>query len=551
MRSGRIHTKRGCLLIILSLLLFAAASWYTSRDLLSPTPHNVIVLTVESLRDDQVTEDITPKLLTLSQEGYRFSNHRAVSGWTGTNIITLLTGLSPYESGVHTRGQSIAKDRPTPLEKMQSLDYRVEGIQGFMGMDIYKNLGLTIRPQTDNPLYWLALRKKRQEPFFLWYHFVHTHLPYSSPAGYETDVFSDLQEKRLPTQQQKRLERVRDQSAVHSKQVTFQGEDIPLVHQLQESTVREFDDWFANFWDFLKRSGLRENTILVLTADHGDEHGEHGMVGHASTTQLGHLHEEIVRIPLFIWLPPDLQKHVQDADTSFDSNHEDIMPSIFGLLGIDPEVPFSGRDLFAESKPSPWKAMTSSGGFAEEDTGNIRYFEYATMIGSHKLLLKIDKDGTESARLYDLAQDPKEQKDISAERSELVLEMINILRPIMENRTNLPVKKSETIESLTGEKPSWVYPTAGKVYGYDDMQGRFVLEWSGAKNESYIVEYQAGEGESQIAGTLEVDGNSKNFGQISRRYWQTWIIPRSPIRVRVRLAGDRLWSDWLQLEARP
>ncbi len=518
---------------------------------MSPKPCNVIILTVESLRDDRIGTGMTPNLLTIAQEGYRFTNHRAISGWTGSNIISILTGLSPYETGVHTRGQSLSPERQTPLMKMQDLGYRVEGIQGFMGMDIYKNTGLTVRPQTDNPLYWLALRKKEQEPFFFWYHYVHTHLPYSSPQKYETGIFDDLRDKRLPADQHQRLEQVLKQSAVHYKSITFQKEDIPLVHQLQASTIREFDDWFADFWRFLNKSGLRDNTILVVTADHGDEHGERGLVGHASTTQLGHLHEEIVRLPLFVWLPPDVQVKNQEVNTSLDSNHEDIMPTIFGLLNIKAEKSCAGRDLFRDPSPSPWKAMTSSGGFAEEDTDNIRYFEYATKIKHHKLLLKITKEGKESARLFDLQQDPNEKTDISSRHPERVREMTDILRPLIKSRTHMPARQSETALAETGEQPYWLYPATGKEYGYNDMQDRFTLEWSGSVNENYVLEYQAGEGVSQITGRLDVKGNKKDFGTISRRYWQTWLVAKSPIRVRVRQTGSSLWSEWLHLEIKP
>lgn len=54
--------------------------------------------------------------------------------------------------------------------------------------------------------------------------------------------------------------------------------------------------------------------------------------------------------------------------------------------------------------------------------------------------------------------------------------------------------------------------------------------------KKYILEYVAGSGAETLQGTIEVEGNRKDFGQISRRYWQTWIVPKSPIRVRIRQA---------------
>lgn len=64
----------------------------------------MIVLTVEGARADTIAPDITPRLWRLSGQGTRFANHRVVSAWTATNILSILTGLSPTEHGVHTRG---------------------------------------------------------------------------------------------------------------------------------------------------------------------------------------------------------------------------------------------------------------------------------------------------------------------------------------------------------------------------------------------------------------------------------------------------------------
>lgn len=83
------------------------------------------------------------------------------------------------------------------------------------------------------------------------------------------------------------------------------------------------------------------------------------------------------------------------------------------------------------------------------------------------------------------------------------------------------------------------------------MQGKFRLEWTGSESEEYILEYAAGNGPAKLQGTLEVEGNRKDFGQISRRYWETWIVPKSPIRIRIKQAEKNSWSKWLELEATP
>ena len=515
---------------------------------LSDERPNVIVLTVESLRHDMVALETTPQLLKAAKEGYSFSEHRAVSAWTGANIISILTGFSPFIAGVHSRDYSLPADHDAPLALLNERGYRVEGLQGFMAMDIYRNMGLDIVLQLDEPLYWLAERQKEGVPFFLWYHYLHTHLPYSTVREYPTPATLKLASGTLPADQQKRLELVRDRSAIRYDATRFTPQDVELIHQLQHSTIQEFDHWFGRFWEFFTKSGLWENTILVLTADHGDEHGERTMVGHGSTTQLAHLHEEIVRVPLFIWLPKNLKDRVTDETTHYRTTHIDLIPTIFHLLGID--IPHEGRDLFAERRHSPWLAMTSSGGFAEEDPTHIRYFEYGLLADSFKLLLREENSGKVTTRLYDLALDPSEANDISASSPDKVRSLLQQLAPAIAHRTILKPLQDE-IRKDEGSGPQWLYPKKSGTYSYNDLNDGFKLQWAGTDTERYLLEYVAGRGENQLHGRLEVQGTLKDFGAISRRYWQTWVVANSPFRLRVKQLQGSSWSDWLELVAVP
>ena len=63
---------------------------------------------------------------------YVLPSHRAVSGWTTANIVSLLTGLSPIAHGVHTRGQFVAPELDLPLEQLGAKGYAITGLQPFM-----------------------------------------------------------------------------------------------------------------------------------------------------------------------------------------------------------------------------------------------------------------------------------------------------------------------------------------------------------------------------------------------------------------------------------
>jgi choline-sulfatase len=549
------------LFISLSCLLFLVLLATALRQSGERQRLRVVLLTIESLRDEQVDETNTPHLLAAAADGgVRFTGHRAVSGWTATNIVTLLTGLSPFASGIHTRGQSLPEQLHPPLQQLADLDYLVEGLQPFMTMDIYQNLGLEVDRRGPEPTLWLAEQRRHGGPFFLWYHYVHTHLPYGPEPLPE----------HWPQEVRARMEKVRTQASVLHDEARFSPEDVPLVRAMHAKRIVEFDQWFGEFWGFWQRAGLSRDTILVVTADHGDEHGERGMVGHASTTLAGHLHEEVVRVPLFIWLPEPLAHLADRVDPSATSSHADIMPTLLARLGIKAALPLEGRDLLttprhgqtkaptttapADGEGCSWLAMTGSGGFAEPDPERIRYFEYACLQDGWKSRLRVAADGEEQLFLYHLGSDPGETINHATNQPHRADLHRRLLREAMARQVTVPVRSGTGEESDDGGAETvlqWLHPTRSGPYSYADAKGQFRLQWTGAADREYIIDYRAGHGRKALTGTLAVRGPSKDFGTIDSRYWLTWIVPNSPYRLRIREADGPGSSPWLELEARP
>jgi arylsulfatase A-like enzyme len=530
--------------VSLALCSFAIFAVLTVEDLLSRKNPGVVVITVESLREDMVSKETTPKLLAAAEHGLHFSSHRAISAWTAANIVSLLSGLDPFSTAVHSRGDFLEPPGTVPLAQLVGRGYRVEGLQPFMAMDVYRNLGFSLAPEAVNPQLWLAQRQVARERFFLWYHYVDTHLPYQSPF-LQSPAFA-----QLPAATRARLEKISSQPAVHAGEARYQPEDFQYIRKIHRHSIEEFDRWFGEFWNFFTESGSHRNTILILTADHGDEYGERGMVGHASTTLAGHLHEEIVRVPLLLWLPENLLPRDEPQLTSRGSSHLDIIPTVFALLGIAPQIPLPGHNLLGTDGGEEWLGMTSSGGFAEPDPTSVRYFEYGYRLGRHKSLLRVDRHGAESYALFDLVDDPGEVRDLAAELPEIAEGHRAVLAAHIGGQTKR--RPSAVIKETAGDNGlQWLHPGESGTYSYDDLGGRFHLEWQGDAERNYLLEYQAGKSGRQISGLLNVAGSRKDFGGIDRDYWQTWIVPHSPYRLRVRDARGGSWSPWLELEAVP
>ncbi|NOQ45829.1 MAG: sulfatase-like hydrolase/transferase [Desulfobulbaceae bacterium] len=533
---------------LISLLLagFIGIGFLAVREFRAENRINIILLTVESLRYDLVNEVNTPGLLAASETSLRFDQHHAVSAWTGTNIISLLTGLTPLESGIHTRGRSVNPELHLPLEQLAEGGYTVAGLQEFMTMDLYKNLGLAVEESGADLLYWLAGKLAEKTPFFLWEHYVYTHLPYRPAKDSEPDWQVLLPEPK--SESIRRIRRVIDEVAIPAGSKDFLATDIEAIHALHSSTVKEFDVWFEGFWSFFKRSGLSRNTILILTADHGDEHGERGNVGHASTNHAGHLYEEIVHVPLFIWLPELAHQKISKRSVKVLTSHVDIMPTILSLLNLNPSPKLSGRNLLTAGGKTLWTGMTSGAGFSEQNPENIGYYIYGCRRKNWKILWRLPE---ESVQLYDVAADPDELHNVAEAYPDVVADLKKILAPLIAAQKIRPVNLSEhgSSDRAPAEKLRWLTPERSGFFRYDDLQGRFHLQWSGEPDVKYMLQYEVGQGALAIKGEMEVQGTVKDFGGLSRKYWNTWIVPYSPFRIRVAEADSDNWSDWIRLEA--
>ncbi|HVT03613.1 MAG TPA: sulfatase-like hydrolase/transferase, partial [Thermoanaerobaculia bacterium] len=131
-------------------------------------------------------------------------------------------------------------------------------------------------------------------------------------------------------------------AAINREGNTTEGHHYPGFHDPYAWRLERIDECFGKFIDTLKRKGLYDESIVVITSDHGDSLGEEGRWGHAYT-----IFPEVMKIPLIIHLPPALRSSVtwNPAELAFST---DITPSLYYLLGYRGLAmsEFSGRSLF-------------------------------------------------------------------------------------------------------------------------------------------------------------------------------------------------------------
>lgn len=291
-----------------------------------PKDWNVLVITIDTLRADHVSAINknspvkTPAIDSVAKEGAVFTRAFAHAPLTLPSHTSILTGLTPVAHGIHDNSGFRLTEKYTTLAELLKkygyntgafvsafpLDSRFGLNQGFNVYDDKYGAGRRFQfffaeRRAEKTLSlaekWL---KKAGNKWFLWVHLFDPHQPYNPPEPFSEKYKNDL----------------------------YSGEIAYTDYEL------------GKFFQFLKKNGLWKNTVIVITADHGEALGEHGERTHGYFAYNATLH-----VPLIIRYP-GIKHIITDKKVS----HIDIFPTICDVLNI-PEPDFiQGKSLIPEIK---------------------------------------------------------------------------------------------------------------------------------------------------------------------------------------------------------
>lgn len=186
------------------------------------------------------------------------------------------------------------------------------------------------------------------------------------------------------------------------------------------SEIHRVDREIARLLDAIAASRGLDNTLIIVTGDHGEEFRDHGGLQHGTT-----LYEELMRVPLVIappasTTPSDAGHHV-DTPVSL----VDLVPTILDLLGVSSTVSFDGRSLAPALGGTD--AVLGARPVFLYNTSYTESFDrtVAVVDGDHKLIVR-EKEQT--AELYDLGSDPREQANLVDTRAEMAASLRCLLR---------------------------------------------------------------------------------------------------------------------------
>jgi arylsulfatase A-like enzyme len=296
---------------------------------------------------------------------------------------------------------TLASNVPLIQEILQENGYVTIGVAGS---EIFQSIGLSkgfiefeisdkvsaVESVSEKMLRLIKKYINQDKPIFAFFHTYEIHSPYRPPKGYKK-IFGEFKSDFKPTSPNL-LKIVRDSSKLSDS-------DIDFLKAMYDCEIRYTDDILRNFFKELRRIHFLKNYIVIITADHGEEFGEHGGLLHR-----GLLYDELLHVPL-IFIGNSVKKGVINHDLV---NSVDIMPTILAYAGIKTVIPMEGRDLL-----SPTGISENQEQMVFSQIGRVRY-----SIRTHEWKL-IESFSPYELELFNLKKDPHELKNIANEYPEL------------------------------------------------------------------------------------------------------------------------------------
>lgn len=377
-------------------LLLGSCSGSAQEDVPS-TPPNVLLIVVDTLRQDHLslyghTRRTSPALDAFSERCLVYERAYAQAPWTTPSIGALLSSRYPTSLGIRGDRSVLPSDVTTLPEVLSGAGYRTAAVvshsfcserwgfaQGFTDFDESNVLGhdaVTSEGVTERGLAFLEGPGVEAQPWFLWLHYFDPHCAYIE----QSEAFAGTEPYEGPVRSGQLY------SELWKQRRSLTAPDFEELRRLYDSEIHHTDHQVGRILEHLEREGLLENTIVVITADHGEEFGDHGSLGHART-----LHEELIRVPLLIHVP-GTQPGRLDTPVAL----IDVYPTLLESLGLEAPTDLEGQDILPGGVGlEPGRVV-----FSETQRGNrLR----AAIDATHKVVLQAKRP---VPTVYDLSADP-------------------------------------------------------------------------------------------------------------------------------------------------
>jgi len=333
------------IIILLTFLLFIIITGFRNDETLDyKCPDcNVVLISIDTLRADHLgcyeyDRNTSPNIDKIANEGILFENHISQAPWTVPSHASMFTSLYPFPLGLknpvkldneHITLAEIMKDNGYTTIAFTDGGHMIDEFGFDQGFDVFNDEGGGLAEINGRVSRWINSSQKR--PFFL---FIHT---------YDTHCLSkDKPQKPYRYMFDKEFEYNGSHYCGHIQDLTrVSGGELLYKNAIYDGAIYYTDMLIGDLFEELKKHGIYNKSIIIITSDHGEEIGDHGFFDHGHS-----LYDEIMHVPLIINYPDS--KDVVKRRVKTITRNIDIMPTILDFLNISFNGNLEGRSLFPD-----------------------------------------------------------------------------------------------------------------------------------------------------------------------------------------------------------
>jgi arylsulfatase A-like enzyme len=381
---------------------------------------NVLFVLIDTLRADRLSSygysrPTSPTIDALAETGVRFAAQMSQSSWTKCSMASLWTGRWPVQTGVTRSPQAIAEEALLPAEIMREAGFRTYAIwrNGWIAPSFGFSQGFEVYHSPRSSPVPPALRRER---------------PTVGVSGTDQDIVSSAIEF-LRTNSQERwflyLHLMDVHQYVYDQETALFGTTYSDIY---DNSIRWVDRVLGSLVRDIDSRGLRDRTLIVLAADHGEAFGEHGREGHARD-----VYGEVTTTPFVLSLPFELEPGVV-VETQ--TENVDIWPTVLDLMGLPGLGDVDGRsrvpEILASLEGAPLSRDTPGFAHIDQTWGRTRRKAspmVAVREGDYRLVYRTSSNLGE---LYEIASDTYEQVEMGEEAPEVRERMLALAKQYLE-----------------------------------------------------------------------------------------------------------------------
>jgi arylsulfatase A-like enzyme len=450
-------------------------------------PPDMLLISIDTLRADHLPtygypRPTAPRIDELARQSAIFDEAYTEAPFTLPAHTSLLTGLYPDRHGVHDRGDTLGPDVVTLAQLLEESGYQTAAFtnsyfvsaefgidRGFDVFDSAHEISVKRNAEQTNQAILSWLDTASDEPVFVFAHYYDVHsdwerLPYDSPpafrkrfAGTEPEGFRAGNGVKFAS---------RYMALLNQEGTRYSDDERRYVEGLYDAGIAYADEQLGALLDALRERRRLDRMIVVLTADHGEEFQEHGRLLHTQIFQ------ELVRIPLLVSLPemrgaehPTCRPGT--AASRFDSARfragrsaarsqlVDLLPTLAECVGIAVPVAAQGQSLLPALAGEAPESRTVFLDYRRTEAWGVLRDDWKLAVSEKR----------KSKRLYHLASDPGELRDMALEWPEVVGELESELAS---HRATNAQHRSEGVDREVPDEVHEALEALGYARGEDD-----------------------------------------------------------------------------------